>query len=249
MRLAIDTIFIAECRLFFGSAFNGRQSMVPLLEQLCTHPNSTTISNDCFLQHVVVLRQGPEKLDDRLISYESLLEDTGRISDAQLQKAESLVSPDDVCSLQFTSGTTGSPKVAMLTHSGLINNAIGSGVRMKITQDDVLCCVVPLFHCFGLVLGVLMSLAYGSTLSLPSENFSTTRALQAITEEKCTLIYGVPTMHNAYMQELHKQPPGTYDLSSLRVAITGGAATPSKLFRDIRDVLGIPHIIHAMGTY
>lgn len=119
---------------------------------------------------------------------------------------------------------------------------------MKITENDVLCCVVPLFHCFGLVLGVLMSLAHGSTLSFPSESFSPSRALRAITEEKCTLIYGVPTMHNAYIQELLKQPPGTYDLSSVRVAITGGAATPSKLFKEIRDTLGVPHIIQAMGT-
>ena len=119
---------------------------------------------------------------------------------------------------------------------------------MKITENDILCCVVPLFHCFGLVLGVLMSLAHGCILSFPSENFSPARALQAVTEEKCTLIYGVPTMHNAYLQELSKQPPGTYDLSSVRVAITGGAATPSKLFKEIRDTLRVPHIIQAMGA-
>ncbi|KAK5063096.1 hypothetical protein LTR84_005172 [Exophiala bonariae] len=221
--------------------------MLPLLRQLCNPLKPATGGNGGLLQHVVVLRHGSEQLERGLISYESLFQPNDSISDAQLQEAESLVSPDDVCSLQFTSGTTGSPKVAMLTHSGLINNAIGSGLRMKITQDDILCCTVPLFHCFGLVLGVLMSLVYGSSLSLPSENFSTPRALQAITDEKCTLIYGVPTMYNAYIQELHKHPPGTYDLSSVRVAVTGGATSPSKLFRDMRDVLGIPHIIHALG--
>lgn len=93
-----------------------------------------------------------------------------------------------------------------------------------------------------------MAVTHGCTLSLPSENFSPAGALKAVTEERCTLMYGVPTMHNAYINELNSQPPGTYDLSSLRVAITGGAPTPSKLFEQIRDTLGIPHIVQVMGT-
>lgn len=135
----------------------------------------------------------------------------------------------------------------LLLRSGLINNCIGSGHRLKLTENDVLCCVVPLFHCFGLVLGVLMSVAHGSLLVFPSENFSPVRALQSMTQDRCTLIYGVPTMHTAYIQEVLSQPPGTYDLSSVRIAITGGAATPMKLFREIREILQVPHIIQAFG--
>lgn len=92
-----------------------------------------------------------------------------------------------------------------------------------------------------------MSVAHGSLLVFPSENFSPTRALQSMTHDKCTLIYGVPTMHTAYIQEVLSQPPGTYDLSSVRIAITGGAATPMKLFKEIREVLQVPHIIQAFG--
>lgn len=94
-----------------------------------------------------------------------------------------------------------------------------------------------------------MSVAHGSLLVFPSESFSPVRALQSMTQDRCTLIYGVPTMHTAYIQEVLSQPPGTYDLSSVRVAITGGAATPMKLFKEIREILQVPHIVQAFGRY
>ncbi|KAJ4193163.1 hypothetical protein NW767_010452 [Fusarium falciforme] len=238
-----NAVHRAECRLLFTTPFIGSRNMAPTIESMRAKHLSSSTNPLTF----VLLERSDSKGTDGAISYESLVLQGLDVSPKELDRAEKAVQADDVCSLQFTSGTTGKPKVAMLTHSGLINNCIGSGHRLKLTEKDVLCCVVPLFHCFGLVLGVLMSVAHGSLLVFPSENFSPVRALQSMTHDKCTLIYGVPTMHTAYIQEVLSQPPGTYDLSSVRIAITGGAATPMKLFKEIREILQVPHIIQAFG--
>ncbi|KAM5347769.1 hypothetical protein ACJ41O_007593 [Fusarium nematophilum] len=243
-----NSIVHTKCRLLFTTPSIGSRKMMPVLEKLRSRISSSSI--DVALPfHMVLLRRGAAEVTDRVTPYETLVLHGLRAGTKDLVEAEREVQPDDVCSLQFTSGTTGRPKVAMLTHSGLVNNCIGSGHRLKLSERDILCCVVPLFHCFGLVMGVLMSVAHGSLLVFPSENFSPASALQSVTRDKCTLIYGVPTMHTAYIQELLAQPPGTYDLSSVRVAITGGAATPLKLFKEIRDVLRVPHIVQAFGMF
>ena len=107
---------VAECRLLFGSAYVGSRKMMPVFHRLYDRFMLSSDQKSPLLQHVVVFRHGTDKVADHLIRWEALLEQGTSITEVDLQKAESLVEPDDVCSLQFTSGTTGSPKVAMLTH-------------------------------------------------------------------------------------------------------------------------------------
>jgi len=103
-------------------------------------------------------------------------------------------SPDDVANIQYTSGTTGLPKGVMLTHRGLVNNGMAIGLMLRANETDRICAPVPLYHCFGSVIGSMVSVVYGATLILPSAQFDPLATLEAVHREKATALYGVPTM-------------------------------------------------------
>ena len=126
----------------------------------------------------------------------------------------------DVVNIQYTSGTTGKPKGVLLTHHNLVNNAYLVGRGLKWTDADKLCLPVPLYHCFGCVMGSLQAIVYGAALVLPSAQFDPLAALQAVDEERCTTIYGVPTM---FIAELDHPDYAQYETSSLRTGIMAGA--------------------------
>src|SRR5258708_1558844 len=123
------------------------------------------------------------------------------------------VLPGDPVNIQYTSGTTGSPKGVLLTHRNLVNNAYLCGRNLNVTFHDRLCSPVPLYHCFGCVMGSLMSLVYRITLVLPAPQFDALATLEAVQAERCTVLYGVPTM---FIAELEHPRFGEFDLSSLR---------------------------------
>jgi len=139
---------------------------------------------------------------------------------------------DDVCNIQFTSGTTGSPKGAMLTHHNIVNNSYFIGRRFAFTEKDRICLTVPLFHCYGSVIGTLVALHNGCTCVFPASAFSGLASIEAAAKEKCTIIYGTPTMHIAMM---NVPDFANYDLSSLRFACTAGAICPEELIREMKS--------------
>ena len=139
-------------------------------------------------------------------------------------------SPDDVANIQYTSGTTGSPKGVLLTHRNLVNNAALVGAQMKITCEDRVCTPVPLYHCFGCVMASLMSVVYGCTLVLPSWQFDALAVLEAVHEERATAVYGVPTM---FIAELGHPRFAEFDLSSLRTGIMAGAPCPIEIMKRV----------------
>jgi fatty-acyl-CoA synthase len=138
--------------------------------------------------------------------------------------------PGDVANIQYTSGTTGAPKGVLLTHRGLVNNGRGIGIALKIEPQDRICAPVPLYHCFGSVIGCMVSGVSGATLILPSAQFDARATLEAVAAERATTLYGVPTM---YVAELEHPEFATFDLTSLRKGVMSGAPCPIELMRKV----------------
>ncbi|CEL10960.1 hypothetical protein ASPCAL14067 [Aspergillus calidoustus] len=161
-----------------------------------------------------------------------------------LNSVERKVQPDDVLNLQFTSGTTGSPKAAMLTHVNLINNARFVGQAMQLNPEDVICSPPPLFHCFGLVMGFLASFCHGSTIVLPAEYFDAAKVAAALIRYDATVFLGVPTMYLGVLDTLAKtkQKP-----RRLRKGIASGSGVSPGLMKRIREKTGADQILIAYG--
>ncbi|CAN5907807.1 AMP-binding protein [soil metagenome] len=161
-----------------------------------------------------------------------------------LSDREAAVRPEDVDNIQFTSGTTGLPKGAMLTHRNMLTNAYYVGQRTRYSSADRVCVPVPFYHCFGCVLGTLVCVLYGSAIVVPAPSFDPGATLRAIEAERCTSIYGVPTMFSAMLD--HPDRPDL-DLSSLRTGIMAGSPCPLPLMRRVMDELGAREITIGYG--
>ncbi|WP_322514801.1 AMP-binding protein [Rhodopseudomonas palustris] len=151
---------------------------------------------------------------------------------------------DDAVNIQFTSGTTGSPKGVTLTHHNILNNGYFVGRAMKLTEQDRICIPVPLYHCFGMVMGNLASVTCGATMVYPGEGFDPLATLQTASNEKCTALYGVPTM---FIAELDHPDFAKFDLSSLRTGIMAGAPCPVEVMRRVNDQMNMREVTIAYG--
>ena len=151
---------------------------------------------------------------------------------------------NDVFNIQYTSGTTGLPKGAMLTHRNLVNNGRALGMGMKMTERDRICAPVPLYHCFGSVIGMMVSLTSGATLLLPCAQFDALATLQTIHNERATAIYGVPTM---FVAELGHPEFSRFDMSSVRTGVMAGSACPIELMRKVVERMHCPEITIIYG--
>ena len=153
-------------------------------------------------------------------------------------------SPDDVANIQYTSGTTGLPKGVMLTHRGLLNNGMAIGLMLQAEATDRICAPVPLYHCFGSVIGSMVSVVYGATLILPSAQFDPLATLQAVHQERATTLYGVPTM---YVSELEHPEFTRFDLSSLRKGVMSGAPCPIELMKRVAERMHMDRLVIPYG--
>jgi fatty-acyl-CoA synthase len=151
---------------------------------------------------------------------------------------------DDPINIQYTSGTTGFPKGATLTHHNILNNAYFVAGLLGYTEADRVCIPVPLYHCFGMVMGNLGCTTHGSCMVYPSDTFEPEAALEACAQERCTSLYGVPTM---FIAELGHERFGDFDLSSLRTGIMAGSPCPIEVMKRVADDMGIDEMSIAFG--
>jgi len=191
----------------------------------------------------IVIRLGAEK-SPGMLNYADVPGLAGPAQKARFDMLTSGLKPDDAINIQFTSGTTGLPKGATLTHRNIVNNGWFVGECMKFTEADILCIPVPLYHCFGMVLSVLACVSHGACMVFPGEGFDPVEVLSAVEAERCTALHGVPTM---FIAELDHSEFKRFDLSSLRTGIMAGAPCPIEVMKRVVSDMGMKEVTIAYG--
>jgi fatty-acyl-CoA synthase len=240
-----DALSMADVTtLIVGAPFKG-SDFVAMVESLCPEVKSATSrewSSDRLprLKRVIALGERP---GPGWWSWAEL-EAAPPQPPARLAERARAVGAGDIHNIQFTSGTTGLPKGAMLTHRNVLMNAFYTGERLRYTALDRVCIPVPFYHCFGCVLGSMVCAVYGSTIVVPAPSFDAGATLTAISQERCTAVYGVPTM---YVAQLEHPDFSRHDLSSLRTGIMSGAPCPLPLMEKVVRLMGIREICIGYG--
>jgi fatty-acyl-CoA synthase len=231
------------CTLILSQGFRDVdyvEVMYQIAPELRQHNNQTRLKCDKlpFLRHVIFLG---EQAPSGMITYKQLQE-MGKSTPPGLLDSIAL-DVDEVINIQYTSGTTGFPKGAMLSHHNIVHNGHWIGHTQQFSPEDRLCIPVPFFHCFGCVLGILGAYTWGAAI-VPIVSFDPEKVLHAVAVERCTALYGVPTM---YIAELEHPSFAKYDLSSLRTGIMSGAPCPESLMRKVIQDMHMPEITIAYG--
>nr|WP_320119255.1 AMP-binding protein [uncultured Marinifilum sp.] len=176
--------------------------------------------------------------------WQALIEAGKRITTGEIDEIESSLQFDDPINIQYTSGTTGFPKGATLTHHNILNNGYFIGERLHYNENDRVCIPVPFYHCFGMVLGNLACITHGAAMIIPGEAFDAETVLKTIEEEKCTSLYGVPLM---FIAELEHPNFDKYNLNSLRTGIMAGASCPEKAMREVQEKMNMKEVAICYG--
>jgi fatty-acyl-CoA synthase len=191
----------------------------------------------------LVIRLGSDNTPG-MLNFDELLSDANAHEREGLDALGETLQFDDPINIQFTSGTTGAPKAATLTHHNILNNGFFVGQAMQFTENDRLCIPVPLYHIFGMVLGNLVCMTHGATMVYPGEAFDAKLVLETIEAERCTALHGVPTM---FIAELDHPKFARYDLSSLRTGIMAGAPCPVEVMKKVVERMHMRQVTIAYG--
>ncbi len=194
------------------------------------------VRGDCPDLREVVLFGGSD--------WDSLLEAGGRGDRSRLAEVEATLSPDDPVNIQYTSGTTGFPKGATLSHHNILNNGFSVGELLGYTERDRIAIPVPFYHCFGMVMANLAATSHGSCMVIPGPGFDPAASLEAVQAERCTSLYGVPAM---FIAELALPDFDDYDLSSLRTGVMAGSPCPAEIMRKVIDRMGMSEVSICYG--
>lgn len=177
-------------------------------------------------------------------NWEDFVNNGQNISDEVLHSFEEHVQFDDPVNIQYTSGTTGFPKGVTLSHHNILNNGYFIGIRLKYTEKDRVCIPVPFYHCFGMVIGNICCTAHGACMVIPNDSFDPDITLKAVSDEKCTSLYGVPTM---FIAELAVKDFDTYDFSSLRTGVMAGSVCPPEIMKKVESLMNIKEMSICYG--
>ena len=195
------------------------------------------------LSRLIYIDGAARHVPDGFLPYSRLSSMAGKVTDAALDARSAAVGVDDVINMQYTSGTTGFPKGVMLSSRNIVNNAYALAQMLAFTPADRLCLCVPLFHCFGCVIGVLGAYTHGLAIC-PLESFDARRVLATVERERCTALYGVPTM---FLAELEHPDFAQFDLASLRTGVMAGSLCPEPLMRRVMTAMHLSEITIAYG--
>jgi len=177
-------------------------------------------------------------------NWEAFVNNGQDISDEVLHSFEEHVQFDDPVNIQYTSGTTGFPKGVTLSHHNILNNGYFIGIRLKYTEKDRVCIPVPFYHCFGMVIGNICCTAHGACMVIPNDSFDPEITLKAVSDEKCTSLYGVPTM---FIAELAVKDFDKYDFSSLRTGVMAGSVCPPEIMKKVENLMNIKEMSICYG--
>lgn len=177
-------------------------------------------------------------------NWEDFLNRGQDISDDTLHSFEEHVQFDDPVNIQYTSGTTGFPKGVTLSHHNILNNGYFIGIRLKYSEKDRVCIPVPFYHCFGMVIGNICCTAHGACMVIPNDSFDPDITLKTVSEEKCTSLYGVPTM---FIAELAVKDFDTYDFSNLRTGVMAGSVCPPEIMKKVESLMNIKEMSICYG--
>ncbi|MDQ6898454.1 MAG: AMP-binding protein [Candidatus Dormibacteraeota bacterium] len=176
--------------------------------------------------------------------WDRLLRDGDAVPEAELAEREGELQFDEPINIQYTSGTTGFPKGATLSHHNILNNGFFIGEACRYSEQDRVCIPVPFYHCFGMVLGNLACTTHGAAMIIPSETFEPVAAMAAVQADSCTALYGVPTM---FIAELEHPDFGNYDFSSLRTGIMAGSPCPVEVMKKVTTRMHMPEVTICYG--
>ncbi|MCP4977461.1 MAG: AMP-binding protein [Maribacter sp.] len=219
-----------------------QKMLLELVPELANADNATLNSSDFpELTTVVSLSKSPP---DGMLSWTALMRMSKACSTVSLEKRQKELDFDDPINIQYTSGTTGFPKGATLSHHNILNNAYFVAKTMKYTNKDRVIIPVPLYHCFGMVLGNLGCMTHGATMIYPSQGYEPLAVIQAVEKEKATALYGVPTMFIAILEHPEFD---NFNLSSLRTGIMAGAPCPIKVMKKVRSLMHMKDVQVAYG--
>jgi fatty-acyl-CoA synthase len=180
-------------------------------------------------------------LDD---DWPALLADAERVPEADVQQLEAVLQFDEPINIQYTSGTTGFPKGATLSHHNILNNGFFIGEALNYSERDRVCIPVPFYHCFGMVLGNLACTTHGACMVVPGESYDALAVMQTVQDERCTSLYGVPTM---FIGELDHPRFDDFDYSSLRTGIMAGSPCPVEVMKKVQSLMHMPEVTICYG--
>src|SRR5258708_14688181 len=216
-------------------------SDVPLLGETIFQNLRRTASRFGDHEALVAAHQDRRTTHRRLVEegWEGIERDAAKVSEARLHEVESSLQFDDPINIQYTSGTTGFPKGATLTHHNILNNGFFIGEALKYSERDRVCIPVPFYHCFGMVLGNLACTTHGATMVIPAEAFDPVLTMETVERERCTSLYGVPTM---FIAELDHPRFKEFDFGTLRTGIMPGSPPPPQLSKQSPTTLQLPQM-------
>jgi fatty-acyl-CoA synthase len=230
---------IAAERLKHSDYLSMLRAVVPELDS-CTANNLTSAR---LPQLKLVIRLG-RTATAGCLNFEDVMQRGTWSEHERLAQIAVELQPDEAINIQFTSGTTGSPKGATLSHYNILNNGYFVGRGIGLTERDRICIPVPLYHCFGMVMGNLAAIAHGAAMIYPAESFDAARTLEAVDRERATALYGVPTM---FIAELETPEFARYDLSSLRTGIMAGSPCPVEVMKRVISQMNLAEITNCYG--
>ena len=237
-----------QCRVLIMARALKSSDYVAMLKELAPEVNHHSghkrlqLARFPHLEQVILIGDGEKPAG--MMAFKKLINIAGPAHQSRLNDISKSLDPDDAINIQFTSGTTGAPKGATLTHFNIVNNARYTAEAMRLTEKDKLVIPVPLYHCFGMVIGVLSCTAVGATMVFPGASFDAAETLKAIQQYRCTALHGVPTM---FIAQLDHPEFRNFDVSSLRTGVMAGAPCPIETMRRVVSVMRMKEITIAYG--